>query len=69
MIIDDDTYIRPLLSGLGDLGRMGLPCDRPIAPFVMSDVVFGNAARHQVILTFMPNPLPAIEEVAQHRLF
>ena len=50
--------------GFGDLGHVGLPCDRPVAPFVMSDVVFGDTARHQVILTFMPNPLPAIEEVA-----
>jgi hypothetical protein len=60
VIVYDDAYIRPLLPGPGELGRISLPCDRPIASFVMSDVTFGHAARHQVILTIMPDPLPAI---------
>lgn len=49
VIVNDDTYIRPLLTGLGDLGRVGLPCDCPIASFVMTDVVFGDAARQSAV--------------------
>ena len=61
MIVHNNTYIRTLIPGLGDLRRIGLPCYCPIAPFIKSDLLFRDAARYQVVLAFMPDPLPSVE--------
>jgi hypothetical protein len=61
VIVHDDTYIRPLLPDLCDLRRVGLACYRPVATIIVPDEVFADAVRNQVIWTFVPNPLPAVE--------
>ena len=63
MVIDDDPDVGPLLPNFRDLGSIGFPRHRPVAAFVMADVMIADAAWHQVKLTLVPNPFPAVEEV------
>src|ERR1700734_3820477 len=37
VIVNDDTYTRSLLLNLCDFRRVGFPCDRPVARFIMPD--------------------------------
>jgi hypothetical protein len=66
VIVNDDTDTRALLLNLCDFRSVGFPCDRPVACFIVPDVVFPDAAGDEVELALMPNPLPAVEEIA-HR--
>jgi hypothetical protein len=68
VIIDNDANIRSFLSDLGNLCRLVIPCHCPVAAFIMPDVVFRDAARHQVELAFMPNAFPSVEQVAHRSL-
>jgi hypothetical protein len=43
VIIDDDPDIGPLLPDFRDLGSIGVPRYRPVAAFVMADLVFADA--------------------------
>jgi len=61
VIVDDDANVWPLLSNLLNLRRVGLARNRPVAVFVVPDVMFPDAARHQIESAFVPNSLPAIE--------
>jgi hypothetical protein len=60
VVIDDDPNVGPLLPNFRDFGSIGFPRHRPVAAFVMADVVVANASRHQVKLTFVPNSFPSV---------
>src|SRR5271169_4867581 len=67
VVIDNDTYIGPLLSNLGDFRRIGLACNRPVTAFVVPDVVRHDAFRDEIVFALMPNALPSVEQAAQNR--
>jgi hypothetical protein len=67
VVIDNDTYIGPLLSNLGDFRRVGLSCHRPVTRFVVPDAVRPDAFRDEVIFALMQNALPSVEQAAQNR--
>jgi hypothetical protein len=62
VIVDDDTDVGPLLTDFGDLRRIGLARHRPVAVLIVADVMFANAARHEIELALMPNAFPAVKE-------
>jgi hypothetical protein len=69
VVVDDNPDIWPFPPDFGDLSNIGVSRNRPIAAFVVANVVVTNAARRQVTLTLTPNSLPAVEEVDHHLLF
>jgi hypothetical protein len=49
-----------------DFRCVGFPRHRPIACFIVPNVAFCDAARDKIVLAFMPNPFPSVEEVAHY---
>jgi hypothetical protein len=66
VVIDNDTYIGPLLANLGDFRRVGLACYCPVTGFIVPDVVRPDAFRDEIVFALMPNALPLVEQVAQN---
>jgi hypothetical protein len=56
VIIPNDPYARSLLPRLGNLGRIGLACYRPVTLFVVPDIGLLDALSDQVVGASLPDP-------------
>src|SRR5262249_23549001 len=66
VVVDHDMNTRPVLLNLGDFRCICFARHRPVACFVVPDVVRPDALRHEIELALVPDALPSVEQVAQN---
>ena len=63
MVVDHDADTWTLLVNPGQLCRVSLSRHGPVAAFIMPDIVRPDATRNEIKLAFVPDPLPAVEQI------